>query len=558
MLDDLPLAFVYWKGIIAAGLESGNIITLGGITGSQTAVLSGHTKDVRSVAFFPDGTSLVSGSDDKTVKLWDVQTGGVINTFNGHTMQVVSVSISADCTIIASGSIDGTIRLWDIQAEECHRIIKQQNQSNYVTFSPTNPQQFVSTSGGEIWKWNIDGHKTNLAYDGTDIAFSPDGTQFVLCQGRDIVVQNCDSGTIVAKFHMVNSGPSHCCFSPNARLLAVATRNVVDVYDVTSSDSHSIKTFVGHTGSIISLAFPSISSLISSSTDGSVKFWQMDTVPRGPTATDMTSTPLVSSLINQVVKFWGTSSSSIDPAATDLRSTPLDSTPIMSVALQASNGIVISSGLDKVVRTWDILTGLCKASFQVPAKNRWLSDAQLVNGQLIFVWHMDDKIHIWDVEKKELLQTADTHKSAVFSVKISGDGSKVFCLFGESISAWSILTGEAVGEVVHETFAYGSSLGVDGSRIWVHSPQSEPLGWDFGITNSSPVQLSNIHLLHPGSTKLWDVGQSRVKDTVTGKVLFQLAGRFAKPSDSSWDGQYLVAGYWSGELLILDFDHVLL
>ena len=187
---------------------------------------------------------------------------------------------------------------------------------------------------------------------------------------------------------------------------------------------------------------------------------------------------------------------------------------------------------------------------------RW-SDARLVNSRLIFVWYKDEKVYIWDAEKREFLQTVDVPKPGVYSIKISGDGSKVFCLFGESILAWSMLTGEVVGEVEHKSFAHGSSLTVDGLRVWVYSSQSEPLGWDFGIPGSSPAELSKTHLLHPSNTRLWDVGQSRVKDTATGKVLFQLAGRFANPSDSQWDGRYLVAGYWSGEVLILDFDNML-
>ena len=72
-----PRTLTHWKDTIAVGLNSGEIITLDGITGVQTAILSGHTKEVRSLIFFPDGTLLVSGSFDKTVKLWDVQTGGL-------------------------------------------------------------------------------------------------------------------------------------------------------------------------------------------------------------------------------------------------------------------------------------------------------------------------------------------------------------------------------------------------------------------------------------------------------------------------------------------------
>jgi WD40 repeat protein len=75
-LDHKPLALACWRDTIAVGTKY--ILLLDAITGSQVAVLSGHTSRVRSLTFLPDGTSLVSGSDDKTLKLWDIQTGGVV------------------------------------------------------------------------------------------------------------------------------------------------------------------------------------------------------------------------------------------------------------------------------------------------------------------------------------------------------------------------------------------------------------------------------------------------------------------------------------------------
>jgi WD40 repeat protein len=74
-----------WNNTVAVGSAHRDIVILDAITGSQTAILSGHTDEVNSVVFSSDGRSLVSGSDDKTVKLWDMQTGGAIKTFSGHT-----------------------------------------------------------------------------------------------------------------------------------------------------------------------------------------------------------------------------------------------------------------------------------------------------------------------------------------------------------------------------------------------------------------------------------------------------------------------------------------
>ena len=110
----------------------------------------------------------------------------------------------------------------------------------------------------------------------------------------------------------------------------------------TSPDPHPIGTFVGHTRDIHSLVFPS-SYLISASEDQSVKFWQI-----GVLSTD------------------------------DPESTPPASASIESISLQARDGIAISSDSAGMVKTWDILTGLCKASFQTPAQGYTYRDAQLI------------------------------------------------------------------------------------------------------------------------------------------------------------------------------------
>ena len=99
-----PGAFVCWKDIVAVGLKSGNIVFLDTITGSRGSILSGHTKNVTSLAFSLDGTLLVSGSEDNTIKIWDIQTGGVVRTFHSGTHQASTISISPDDLTIASGS----------------------------------------------------------------------------------------------------------------------------------------------------------------------------------------------------------------------------------------------------------------------------------------------------------------------------------------------------------------------------------------------------------------------------------------------------------------------
>ena len=80
---------------------------------AQTTLV-GHRRDVTSVAFSSDGTILASGSEDDTIKLWDVATGRNIATLEGHTDYVTSVAFSHDGKLLASGSEDETVKLWDV------------------------------------------------------------------------------------------------------------------------------------------------------------------------------------------------------------------------------------------------------------------------------------------------------------------------------------------------------------------------------------------------------------------------------------------------------------
>ena len=304
-LGNCTLTLSHHNNSIAVGSQHGDINILNAITGSQSAVLSGHTGEVNCVVFSSDGTSLVSGSDDKTVKLWDIQTGGVIKTFFGHSEEVYSVSISVGCTTIASGSGDQTICLWVIQTGECYHTIQQQGMVSHVRFSPKDPQHLISVSHDKVWQWDANGRQTRPPFNGSNVAFSSDGAQFVSCYKKTITVQNSSSGAIVTEFQTAEHA-TQCCFSPDNRLVAVATNKTAYCWDITFPKPQLVETFIGHSLMITSIIFSASATLISASYERSIKFWQIG-------------------------------------AIADLKPTSLPSMPIKSVTLHSKEGIAITS-----------------------------------------------------------------------------------------------------------------------------------------------------------------------------------------------------------------------
>jgi len=537
-LGSMPRAHTSWNDIVAVGLYSHNIITVDAITGVHMSVLSGHTDDMRCLTFSSDGTFVVSGDWSGIIKLWDIQTGGVVRTLVGHTNAVNAVSISPDHAMIASGSWDKTIHLWNTWTGECHCVMDGHNDIvKSVSFSPTNSQLLIfAFNGGTIQQWDTNGHQIGPAYKGCFVTFSSDGTLFVSWGGPLSVVQNPGSGVVIAELQVSGKNPNNCCFSPDGKFVAGCVGEIVCAWDITNPNPHLVGTFVGHTGPIRSITFSH--SLISSSDDRSIKLWEF-------------------------------SASLTSPVTTDSESTPLASASIKYVTLQTSYGIAISVDSAGVVRSWDISTNLCNALFQVPVQHLrggtlW-GDMQLINHKWIFVWHIDLCLYIWDTKKGELPQVVDAPLELwVAAPKISGDGSRVFLLTDKSIQVWSVWTGDVVGEVGLQGDVGLEGRGIlcydpliiDGSRVWVHFKDSQIKGWDFGASGPAPIPLSNV-AQHGSSLELnikqGNANQYRIKDKASGNEVFQLSGRCADPADAQWDGWYLVAGYGSGEVLILDF-----
>ncbi|MDM9583595.1 serine/threonine-protein kinase [Nostoc sp. GT001] len=295
-------------------------ISLGKVSLANT--LQGHENSVLSVAISPDGKTIASSGDDRTIKLWDLATGKLISSLNGHFQQVNVVVISPNGKLLVSASDDNTIKIWNLATRKQIRTLIGHSDSIHALAISADSETLVSASDDNTIKiWDLaTGEQIRTLAGHTfwvrSVAISPNGV--ILTSGsfdKTIKIWNLAKGYPIRTLEGNSQTVTTVAISPNGKILATASRNrTIKLWNLATG--RELRTLAGHKNTVTSVAFSADGKIIASgSRDRTIKLWNTATgeeiltlAGHTNTVTSVTFTPdgktLVSGSEDNTIKIW--------------------------------------------------------------------------------------------------------------------------------------------------------------------------------------------------------------------------------------------------------------
>ena len=506
-----------------------------------------HSEGVVSVAIAPDDRTALSGSVDKTLKLWDLASGNELRTFVGHSNLVTSVAIAADGRTALSGSYDKTLKLWDLASGRELRTIFTEH-SHVVNTVAIAPDGQTALSGGHdktLRLWDLaNGKEIRKIFTGhsgrvTSVAIAPDG-RTALSGGWDETLKLWDlaSGKELRTFTGHSGGVTSVAIAPDGRTaLSGSYDKTLKLWDLASGKE--LRTFTGHSGELVCVAIaPDGRTALSGSVDNTLKLWDLATGKElraftghsgmvGGVAIAPDGRTALSGSYDKTLKLW------VLPTGGEPRAFVGHSDWVTGVAIAPDGRTAISGSRDRTLKLWDLATGKELRIFTGHSEGVY-SVAIAPDGRTALSGSGDKTLKLWDLASGKELRTFTGHSDLVSSVAIAPDGrTALSASYDRTLKLWDLAEGKELRTFTGQSNElYSVAIASDGRTALSGSYDSTLKLWDLAtgmelrtFTGHSR-EVRSVAFAPDGRTalsgssdntlKLWDLASGKELHTYTG------------------------------------------
>jgi eukaryotic-like serine/threonine-protein kinase len=453
-------------------------------------VLRGHEAKVVTAAFSPSGERIVTTSDDKSARVWDIRSGQELAVLRGHGDAVVWARFNPSGDRIVTASLDKTARLWDAATgKELAVLNGHEGKLRFAAFSPSG-QHIVTASDDKTARlWETATGKALVILRGHEhfvvsAAFSPSGDRVVTASfDKTARMWEAVTGKEVADLRGHEQFVGTATFdSAGKRVATTSDDKTARLWNAATGQELAV--LRGHDDRIWSAAFsPLGDKLVTASPDKTARLWDAATgqelaVLRGHDA--MLNTASFSPSGDRVVTASFDKTARLWDAVTgkELAVFIGHESAVGSATFNPAGDRVVTTSFDKTARIWD--TATTKDFSVLRGHEQKVAYATFSPSGDRIVSASDDKTaRIWDAATGKTLAVLRGHELFVTSAAFSPLGDRVVTASGDKTARlWDTATGKELAVFPHEQAVRSASFNTSGDRIVTASDDKAARVWD--------------------------------------------------------------------------------